>query len=86
MPPGVEVADGVASGSASALADDPSAAVCTCMSVTQGEVCAAISALKLESVEDVGQHTRAGTGCGTCRPDIAALLRAHRSERQRAAA
>ncbi|MBV9802938.1 MAG: (2Fe-2S)-binding protein [Solirubrobacterales bacterium] len=54
--------------------EDPVATVCTCMAVTQGEIVAAIRERRLESVREVGEHTRAGTGCGTCRADIRALL------------
>ena len=69
--------------------DDPHATVCTCMAVTHGEVTAAITSLELDSVEQVGEHTRAGTGCGTCRTDLRALLDARRGlgdERAAAAA
>ena len=59
---------------------EPSAKVCTCMSVTYGEAAQAIGALGLSSVEEVGEHTRAGTGCGTCRGEIRALLEARRTE------
>jgi ferredoxin-nitrate reductase len=55
-------------------AEDPGALVCTCMSVTQGEITDAIESLGLETVSQVGDCTRAGTGCGTCRATITALL------------
>ena len=54
----------------------PGATVCTCMGVTQGEITKAIGALDLQTVEQVGAHTRAGTGCGTCQREIEAVLRA----------
>jgi ferredoxin-nitrate reductase len=53
---------------------DPGAIVCTCMSVTRGELVAAIETHGVETVEQVGEHTRAGTGCGTCRAELAELL------------
>jgi NAD(P)H-nitrite reductase large subunit len=62
---------------------DPSATVCTCMSVTQGEIASAIVSLGLETVEQVGEHTRAGTGCGTCRSEIGALLALRRDDAER---
>lgn len=60
--------------------EDPAATVCTCMAVTQREIVEAVSERGLRSVREVGDHTRAGTGCGTCRADIQALL--DRAERQ----
>jgi ferredoxin-nitrate reductase len=54
--------------------DDPASIVCSCMSVTQGDILSAIGNLNLETVDEVAAHTRAGTGCGTCRLDISGLL------------
>ncbi len=48
----------------------PSPLVCACNSVTA----AAITACGARDVAGVGEATRAGTGCGSCRPEIAALL------------
>jgi ferredoxin-nitrate reductase len=56
--------------------EDPASIVCSCMSVTQGDILAAIDDLDLETVDEVAAHTRAGTGCGTCRLDISGLLAA----------
>jgi ferredoxin-nitrate reductase len=70
--------DGVAA--PAACVEDPSATVCTCMSVTHGEIAGAISSLGLRTVGQVGERTRAGTGCGTCRSEIVALLDSRRSE------
>jgi len=58
--------------------EDPSATICTCMSVTQAEITSAIDASGLETVQQVGEHTRAGTGCGTCHSEIRALIDARR--------
>ena len=54
--------------------EDPNATVCTCMSVSQREITSAIESLGLTTVEQVGERTRAGTGCGTCRDEIDAVL------------
>ncbi|WP_426956639.1 molybdopterin-dependent oxidoreductase [Muricoccus radiodurans] len=53
----------------------PSPTICVCMGVTQAGVCAAIAA-GAGSVAGVGERTRAGTGCGSCKPEIASLLAA----------
>jgi ferredoxin-nitrate reductase len=66
MPSGVSAAPGIV--------DQPGAMVCTCMSVTQGEITRAIAAQGLASVEEVAEQTRAGTGCGTCHGEIRGLL------------
>jgi NAD(P)H-nitrite reductase large subunit len=55
--------------------------VCSCQGVTRGEIVHAIRDRALDTVEQVAEHTRASTGCGGCRPDIAALLSALREER-----
>jgi ferredoxin-nitrate reductase len=63
------------------LADaDPDLNVCSCQGVTRGEIVHAIRDRALQTVEQVAEHTRASTGCGGCRPDIAALLAAIREE------
>ncbi|MBR0673317.1 (2Fe-2S)-binding protein, partial [Neoroseomonas soli] len=48
----------------------PSPMVCACHGVTA----AAIAASGAADVTGVGAATRAGTGCGSCRPEIASLL------------
>jgi assimilatory nitrate reductase catalytic subunit len=50
----------------------PSPLVCACHGVTA----AAILGCGADDVEAAGAATRAGTGCGSCRPEIAALLSA----------
>ena len=63
-------------GDASIADGDPSVNVCSCQGVTRGEIVHAIRDRALQTVEQVAEHTRASTGCGGCRPDVAALLRA----------
>jgi assimilatory nitrate reductase catalytic subunit len=57
------------------LADGPppSPTICVCHGVAAAAICAAIG-LGARSTAAVGEATRAGTGCGSCRPEIAALL------------
>ena len=49
--------------------------VCVCHGVGERAIRAAIAA-GCDSVAAVGEATRAGTNCGSCRPEIQALLRA----------
>jgi assimilatory nitrate reductase catalytic subunit len=53
----------------------PSPTVCACHGVTEAAIRAAITA-GAETVATIGVACAAGTGCGACRPDLAALLSA----------
>jgi len=57
-----------------APAAEPDHLVCSCQTVSRGEIVAAIGAGS-ETVEAVSERTGAATGCGGCRPDVEALLR-----------
>ena len=48
--------------------------ICVCHGVDTEAICAAIGA-GADSLAAVGEATAAGTGCGSCRPEIRALLR-----------
>ncbi len=48
--------------------------ICNCMGVTRGEIIKAIKEKRLKTVEEVGNTTDAGTGCGGCQEDIQAIL------------
>jgi nitrite reductase (NADH) large subunit len=50
--------------------------VCTCHKVTGAAIREAIAA-GAESVAAIGDATRAGTGCGSCKGELAQLLGAH---------
>jgi nitrite reductase (NADH) large subunit len=51
--------------------------VCNCHKVSQSSVVICIQA-GADSVEAVGEKTRAGTGCGSCRNEVAELVKVHR--------
>ena len=57
-----------------AAPEDQGPRVCVCMKVHTRTLREAFRA-GARSVEEVGQATRAGTGCGTCRMDLMELLR-----------
>lgn len=48
--------------------------VCHCMDVDRETIVSAIKEQKLTTVEEVQDATGAGTGCGSCIPDLEALL------------
>jgi assimilatory nitrate reductase catalytic subunit len=51
--------------------------VCACHSVGEKTILQAIQAQRLDSVEAVGVRLKAGTGCGSCVPEIRRLLVQH---------
>jgi assimilatory nitrate reductase catalytic subunit len=52
---------------------DPGPTVCACFSVGANTISAAIKS-GCSSVDAVGAKLKAGTNCGSCRPEIAKLL------------
>jgi NAD(P)H-nitrite reductase large subunit len=53
---------------------DNNETICHCMDVTRGTIIEAIKKHNLKTVEEVGQATEAGTGCGGCQPVIQEIL------------
>ncbi|MEM8820074.1 MAG: molybdopterin-dependent oxidoreductase [Pseudomonadota bacterium] len=53
---------------------DPGALVCSCFGVGVNTIRAAIEEQGLADVEAIGRALRAGTNCGSCRPELARLL------------
>ena len=47
--------------------------ICTCHRVTESVIKAAVAA-GADSVEKIGEATKAGTGCGSCKPTLATYL------------
>jgi ferredoxin-nitrate reductase len=54
--------------------ESPTALVCSCNSVTRGQLIDAIRGGGLSTLAGLGRATRAGTGCGSCVGDLEALL------------
>ncbi len=61
-------------GSSDAMPDD--AQICSCNNVGKAQICSAIREQNLETVSDLKQCTRAGTGCGGCLPMVTDLFHA----------
>ncbi|MDK3073688.1 molybdopterin-dependent oxidoreductase [Sedimentitalea sp. JM2-8] len=55
---------------------DPGPVLCSCFGVGVNSIVAAVETRGLMSVDAVGEALQAGTNCGSCRPEIAALLSA----------
>jgi assimilatory nitrate reductase catalytic subunit len=52
---------------------DPGRRVCSCFGVGVNQIRAAVSE-GCDSVAAIGEKTRAGTNCGSCRPEIARII------------
>ena len=53
---------------------DPGATVCACFDVGINTILTAIETQGLTSVDAIGDLLNAGTNCGSCKPELAALL------------
>jgi assimilatory nitrate reductase catalytic subunit len=53
---------------------DPGPTVCACLNVGLNTIMTAIAAQSLTTVEQIGAALHAGTSCGSCRPELAAML------------
>jgi len=54
------------------LPDD--AVICSCESVTKGDICNAVSAQGCETIDAIKKCNKAGTGCGGCVPMVKDLM------------
>ena len=67
------------------LPSDPAAdagpTVCSCFGIGRKRICDAIAKHQLTTPQQVGQHLRAGTNCGSCVPEIKLLLAEQRASR-----
>ena len=61
-----------------ALSDDTQ--ICSCNGVSKGEITCAIRERGLKAPSEVQAVTRAGTGCGSCKPLVAKLVEAETGE------
>ncbi|WP_046213163.1 FAD-dependent oxidoreductase [Paenibacillus wulumuqiensis] len=62
---------------AAAIALSPESVVCACNAVTKCTILDTMTALHLETADQVREHTRASGSCGGCRPTVEALVRCH---------
>ena len=58
--------------SLSSLPDD--ALICSCESITKGEICHSVSESGCENIDAIKKCTKAGTGCGGCVPMMKDLM------------
>ncbi len=62
------------SGRPGEASDDAGASVCACFGVGRNTILKAIKENHLDSVEAIGKALQAGTNCGSCIPELTALL------------
>jgi assimilatory nitrate reductase catalytic subunit len=65
-------------GRAPADRPDPGPTVCACLGVGLNSILRAIAGGEVTSVAEIGAALGAGSNCGSCRPELAALLARHR--------
>ncbi|MES2551018.1 MAG: molybdopterin-dependent oxidoreductase [Pseudomonadota bacterium] len=53
---------------------DPGPTVCACLGVGRNTICSAIESGKATTLAALGNVLGAGTSCGSCRPELAALI------------
>lgn len=66
---------GEGAGGAGVMALPEEASICSCENISKGQICHAIEENNFEKVDDVMKCTKAGTGCGGCKPMIVDLLK-----------
>ena len=65
------------SGSSADDRPDPGAIVCSCFGVGVNTIAGAIASGQCVSVAEIGSALKAGSNCGSCRPEIARLVALH---------
>ncbi len=60
--------------------------ICTCFGVTEEEIERVVRENGLTTVEQVTNYTKAGGGCGHCKPDIEAIIERVKKEQKKAPA
>ena len=63
------------SGRPGEASDDAGVSICACFGVGRNTILKAIVEDKLDSVDAIGKALQAGTNCGSCIPELAALLK-----------
>ena len=83
---GAEDARALLAGRLPGAASDGGRTICACHGVCAGQIRSAIAQHGLQSLEAVARVTKAGSGCGSCRPEIQQMLkhavRAHEPAQQ----
>ena len=65
-------------GRAGSTGEDRGTIVCGCFGIGCNQIAAAIATKGCSTVDDIGRTLKAGTNCGSCKPEISQLLAKHR--------
>lgn len=65
---------GLLTGQSANPAADTGATVCSCFGIGRKTICNAIAKQNLTTHQQIGQHLKAGTNCGSCIPELKAIL------------
>lgn len=76
---------GVLAGRPGSNQPDPGITICACLNVGQNTILDAVATKGLVSVDALGAALGAGTNCGSCRPELAALIARHHQRHREAA-
>jgi len=63
------------SGRSNDASEDAGANICACFGVGKNTIVKAIKEKNINTVEDIGKSLQAGTNCGSCIPELTALLK-----------
>lgn len=74
---GAPVGQGLLAGRSSSEQPDPGAVLCSCLNVGVNTILRAIEGEGLRDVPSISDRLGAGSSCGSCRPEIQALIAAH---------
>jgi assimilatory nitrate reductase catalytic subunit len=72
---------GLLAGRAAAAREDKGVIVCSCFEVGAKQIASAVRAGRCGDVEQIGKALRAGTNCGSCRPEIHKIIQVHSTSR-----
>ena len=54
--------------------NDSQELICVCMNVRRREIEQAILDYNCKDIDEIGDHTEAGTNCGACHDDLESIL------------
>jgi assimilatory nitrate reductase catalytic subunit len=61
-------------GSLAGLTEDQGEIVCSCFQVGRNQLLRAVREAGCATVNDIGEQLKAGTGCGSCVPELKRIL------------
>lgn len=72
---GARASGGEGGGGAGVMSLPDDASICSCENISKGQICQAVVDNNFETVDQIMKCTKAGTGCGGCKPMLVDLLK-----------